>query len=120
MLRETAAVTRDRPTIGRGEDQEDQYVFWHRQLPPLNAKMIGEHVIEATSNRIQGSLARRDELWARSYADLMKNTHARLREEIGRLGGHYAHVLDESIESRRDDPTGEAWLYGRFTYTLHD
>jgi len=36
----------------------------------------------------------------------------RLEEEICRLGGHYAHVLDESIEK------GEAWLHGRFTYML--
>jgi hypothetical protein len=36
-----------------------------------------------------------------------------------RLGGHYAHVLDESIDSRHDGVTSEAWLHGRFTYMLY-
>jgi hypothetical protein len=31
----------------------------------------------------------------------------------------YAHVLDESIDSRHDGATGEAWLQGRFTYMLY-
>jgi hypothetical protein len=38
---------------------------------------------------------------------------------VTRLGGHYAHVLDESIDARRNDALGEAWLYGRFTYMLY-
>jgi hypothetical protein len=36
-----------------------------------------------------------------------------------RLGGHYAHVRDESIESKHDGQTGETWLHGRFTYALY-
>jgi hypothetical protein len=44
---------------------------------------------------------------------------ARLRQEIARLGGDYAHVLDEHIDSRHNDVTGEAWLQGRFSYTLY-
>jgi hypothetical protein len=94
-------------------------VYWHRQLPPFNAEMLGEHVLEATSGRVQGSLAHRDELWDRCYYDLMKNTEARFAQEVARLGGHYAHVLDESIHTRRDDVAGEAWLQGRFTYVLY-
>jgi hypothetical protein len=96
-----------------------QTIYWHRELPPYDAELIGEHVLEATSSRRQGSLAYRDELWNRAYHELMDNTLARMNQEIERLGGDYAHVLDESIDSRRDDATGEAWLHGRFTYALY-
>ena len=46
-------------------------------------------------------------------------TRARLEQEVARLGGLYAHVVEESIDSRRDDATGEAWLHGRFGYVLY-
>jgi hypothetical protein len=49
----------------------------------------------------------------------MQNTRVRLQQEITRLGGHYAHVLDESIDSKHDDATGDKWLHGRFTYMLY-
>jgi hypothetical protein len=49
----------------------------------------------------------------------MAQARTRLRQEVTRLGGHYAHVLDESIESRHDDKTGEGWLHGRFSYMLY-
>ena len=29
-------------------------VYWHRELPPLNADIMGEHVLEATSGRVRG------------------------------------------------------------------
>ena len=94
-------------------------VYWHRELPPVDAEIMGEHVLEATSERVQGSLAHRDELWDRCYRGLLENTRDRFAQEIRRLGGDYAHVLDESIDSRRDNITGEAWLRGRFTYVLY-
>jgi hypothetical protein len=50
---------------------------------------------------------------------LMAQARERLEQEIARLGGHYAHVLDESVDSRHDDVAGEAWLHGRFTYMLY-
>jgi hypothetical protein len=37
-------------------------VYWHRELPPVDAEIMGEHVLEAVSERVQGSLALRDEL----------------------------------------------------------
>ena len=49
----------------------------------------------------------------------MTNVHERLVQEIARLGGCYAHVYDESIDTRRDDAAGVAWLRGRFAYTLY-
>ena len=100
-------------------DSDGKCIYWHRDLPPLNAEMMSEHVLEATSSRVQGSLAHRDELWDRAYHELMENAQARINQEIGRLHGHYAHVVDESIDSRHDDATGEAWLHGLFTYALY-
>ena len=94
-------------------------VYWHRELPPADAEILGEHTLEATSRRVQGTLAHRDELWDSCYRDLIDNTHERFRQEIRRLGGDCAHVLGESIDSRHDDATGETWLHGRFTYVLY-
>jgi hypothetical protein len=83
-----------------------------RQLPPLDAEPIGEHVVEATSIHVKGDLAGRGALWDRCHDDLMAHLQDRLRQELSRLGGDYAHVLEESIDSQRDDSTGEAWLHG--------
>lgn len=96
-----------------------QVVFWHRELPPASAEAMGEHTIEATSARVPGTLAHRDDLWNRCREDLMARTCERLTQEVARLGGDYAHVLSEFIEPRHDERTGEAWMYGRFTYVLY-
>lgn len=100
-------------------EPSEKVVYWHRELPPLDAEVMGGHTIEATSSRISGRIARHDDLWRQCEQELMANTEARLREEITRLGGRYAHVLEEVIEPRHDDRTGEAWLRGRFEYTLY-
>ena len=97
----------------------DQIVYWHRELPPLDAELVAEHTVEATSGRVAGTLSHRDELWDRCYEELMSNVHTRLAQEIARLGGHFAHVHDESIDVRHDDATCEAWLHGRFSYMLY-
>jgi hypothetical protein len=97
---------------------DEKIIYWHRELPPLEAEPVGEHVIEASSMRVQSDLTHRDELWEQCYNDLMAHVRDRLRQEVARLGGHYAHVLEESIDSRRDDVKGEAWLQGRFSYML--
>jgi hypothetical protein len=94
-------------------------VYWHRELPPFDAEPVAEHFIEATSSRVPGTLVYRDELWGKCYENLMACTASRLEQEVVRLGGQYAHVLDESIDSRHDGATGEAWLHGRFTYMLY-
>jgi len=94
-------------------------VYWHRDLPPLDAEPLEEHVVEAVSARVEGTIAHRDELWDRCYEDLMANAAARLEQEVVRLGGQYAHVLDEHVDSRHDGPTNESWLRGRFTYMLY-
>jgi len=94
-------------------------VYWHRELPPLDAEVVNEHVAEATSTRVSGSLERHGELWDRCYAELMEQARIRVEQEVHRLGGHYAHVLDEHVDSRRNDMTGESWLHGRFDYVLY-
>jgi hypothetical protein len=104
---------------GRGSDPIRKVTYWHRDLPPLDADAMDEHTLEATSIRVPGTLGHRDELWDRCREDLMAQANARLEQEVARLGGDYAHVLGESIDSRRDDAAGEAWLHGRFTYMLY-
>jgi hypothetical protein len=94
-------------------------IYWRQELPPFDAEMVGEHTVEATSGRVPGTIAHRDELWDQCYEDLMERARERLEQEVLRLGGHYAHVRDECIESRHDDATGEAWLHGSFTYALY-
>jgi hypothetical protein len=49
----------------------------------------------------------------------MAKTATRLEQEVLRLEGHYAHVLNESVDSRHDGATNESWLRGRFTYMLY-
>ena len=69
--------------------EERGIIYWHRELPLVDAEWMGEYVLEATSGRVGG------------------------------LGGHYAHVLDESIDSKHDNASGDKRLQGRFTYVLY-
>ena len=94
-------------------------IYWHRELPPLKAEAIGDHVLEASRVRIPGKLAHRDELWDRCYNSLMDQARLRLEQEIIRLGGDCAHVLSESVSSQHDERTGESWLHGQFSYVLY-
>ncbi|HKQ88254.1 MAG TPA: hypothetical protein VJS43_15960 [Candidatus Acidoferrales bacterium] len=105
--------------MGIAEAIHDKTVYWHRELPPLDASPMGEHTIEAVSRRVQNSLDSRDELWTRYYDDLMDRIRVRLEQEVTRLGGDFAHILDESVDTRHDDRTGQAWLHGTFTYMLY-
>src|SRR3954451_10583724 len=99
--------------------EQSQVVYWHRDLPPVAAEALGEHIVEASSCRVSGAIAHRDELWACCHADLMAQTDERLAQEVARLGGRYAHVLNESIAPGHDAATDQAWLQGRFTYILY-
>jgi hypothetical protein len=94
-------------------------IYWHRELPPFDAEAVGEHVVEATSSRVPGTLAHRDELWDRRYDEVMAQAKTRFEEELARLGGDFAHMLDESVDSKHDPITGEAWLHGIFTYMIY-
>jgi hypothetical protein len=94
-------------------------IYWHRDLPPISAEAMGEHILEANSTRILRSFNHRDELWERCHEDLMSQARLRLRQEVARLGGNYAHVLNEFVDSQHDEATGENWLHGRFSYMLY-
>jgi hypothetical protein len=94
-------------------------VYWHRELPPLEAELMADHMVEANSSRVRGTIGHRDELWDQCYQDLMAKAESRLVQEVARLGGHFAHVHDEAIDTKRDDVAGEAWLHGRFSYMLY-
>ena len=96
-----------------------KFVYWHLDLPPLAAEVIGEDTVEATSDRVSTSLSRRDGAWERCYANLIERARVRLEQEGFRRGGDCVHVKDEVIEPRRDDATGETWLYGRFRYVIY-
>ena len=98
------------------DDHGRKTIYWHHELPPLGAEAIGDHTVEATSRHVLGTLAHRDELWTQCYEDLMIQVRMRLDQEIIRLGGDYAHVLSESVDSKHDPVSGEAWLHGRLTY----
>jgi hypothetical protein len=118
VLPDDEEILRDR-SISVEASRHDQIIFWHRELPPLDAEVVAEHTVEAASGRVAGTLSHRDDLWDRCYQELMSNANARLTQEIVRLGGHYAHVYDESIEPRHDDAAGQAWLQGCFSYVLY-
>lgn len=126
MLFTVSCRPHDRKDLARSVMQNDtmndntsRMVYWHRQLPPLEAELVAEHTVEANSSRVPGTIAHRDELWDRCYRELMANAESRLVQEIGRLGGDFAHVYDEAIDPKHDDAAGEAWLHGRFSYMLY-
>jgi|SRR5215467_853377 len=99
--------------------EKSQVIFWHSELPPVDAEPMEEHVVEAQSKRVPSSIAHRGDLWNLCCEELMVQVGFRLKQEILRLGGNYAHVLNESIHSKHDDVSGEAWLHGQFTYMLY-
>ena len=101
------------------DTRTSQVVYWHRELPPLAAEPGEGHTVEADSSRVPGTIAHRDELWHQCYDSLMAAAERRLKQEVARLGGHFAHVHDEAIEPKHDDVAGEAWLHGRFSYVLY-
>src|SRR5436190_21852785 len=100
-------------------DTVQKVVYWHRDLPPLSAEVVGEDTVEATSHRVQGSLSHRDDAWLGCYQDLLERTRVRLEQEVARAGAHFAHIHHESIDARHDEAKGETWLFGRFHYVLY-
>jgi hypothetical protein len=113
------AHSRSRCDVTSMADDQTRTVYWHRDLPPLDAEPIAEHTLEADSHRVPGTIAHRDELWDECYRDLMSRAENRLVQEVARLRGDFAHVSDEAIHPKHDDAAGEAWLHGRFQYVLY-
>ena len=97
---------------------EPAKIFWHRDLPPLNSEVIADQVVEATSRHVPGTLAHRDELWDQCYEDLMVQASARVLQEAHRMGGTCAHILNETVDSRHDPVSGQAWLHGTFVCAI--
>lgn len=97
----------------------DQVIFWHRNLPPADADAVGEHTVEAASERVSGRLAHGDAMWGTCYESLLRELDGRIRQELTRLGGHYAHIRGESIDSKHDMHTDQGWLHGRFDYVIY-
>jgi hypothetical protein len=50
---------------------DNKIIYWHRELPPIDAKSIVEHTIEASSGREPGTIGHRDDLWDRCDQELM-------------------------------------------------
>src|SRR2546430_15264710 len=84
--------------MSSNEDKPPKVVYWHRELPPLGAEPMHEHVIEATSNRVSGIIEQHGELWQRCYAVLTENTQLRLEQEVTRLGGDYSFFFKEPAD----------------------
>ena len=53
-------------TVKTAGTEGSRVVYWHRELPPFDSDAVAEHVIEATSSRVPGTLVHRDELWGKS------------------------------------------------------
>ncbi|MCE9575096.1 MAG: hypothetical protein K8W52_18235 [Deltaproteobacteria bacterium] len=96
-----------------------QIIYWRRELPPLSEELEGTHEVTAQSERVHHAYANRDELWGRCHVSLMAAARARIEQEVARLHGSCAHVVDESISSKSDDGTGDFWLVGTFTFVLY-
>ena len=94
----------------------------------MSAEVIADHVVEALSGRVPGTLSHRDELWDQCYQELMASAQARIEQEVHRLGGDYAHVHDESIDSSTTMPQARRAartiqlraLSGRWQALTHD
>jgi hypothetical protein len=94
-------------------------IYWRRELPPLSEQLEGEHELTATSDRVHVSWADRETLWGRCYENLMTHARERLIQEVSRLGGSCAHVLEEAITTGHDAATDEFWLAGKFLYLVY-
>ena len=70
--------------------------------------MFGEHTVEAASGHVPGTLVHQSELWDGCYEDLMGQAGVRIEQEIARMGGTFAHVFAESIDTRHNDAIGDA------------
>ena len=89
-------------------------VYWHRELPPLDADLVAEHTVEARSSRVPGTLCTPRRTLGLVLPGAYDQHERPSVEEVSRLGGHYAHVHAEVISPKHDDAAGEAWLHGSF------
>jgi len=81
--------------------------------------MEGTYEVEAESPRIDYDLTHRSELWKQSYPPLLEAAERRATQELVRLGGSCAHIIDEQIVAKIDDTTGTFWLHGGFRFVMY-
>jgi hypothetical protein len=94
-------------------------IYWRRELPPLSEQIEGEHEIEAESPHIHFDVGRRETMWGISYGPLMAEAERRMIQEVLRMGGSCAHVLEEVVTAKIDDASSIFWLRGRFRYVMY-
>jgi hypothetical protein len=96
-----------------------QIVYWRRDLPPLSEQIEGEHEIEAESSQVHYDFGRRETMWATCYEVLQEQAAERIRQEVLRLGGTCAHVVDEAITAKTNDAEALFSLRGRFRFVMY-
>lgn len=96
----------------------EQRVFFGRDLPPLGEVVEGEHTIEADSPALPID-ACHDALWDDGSSALQTEVTRRIEQELLRLGGSCAHVVEARLEPKVDYATGKMWLHGRYAYVLY-
>ena len=104
--RRTIPMPAPRPSIG--------IVSCRRSMPSRSASTSSK----PTACMSSAVLPTAESSGIRCYQDLMARLEERLHQEAARLGGHYAHVHEESIDSKHDDRSGDVWLRGRLKYLL--
>lgn len=96
----------------------EKTVYWRRELPPLAERIVGEQTVEAESQRVPHT-SHEDELWERGAAELEAEASRRIEQELRRVGGSCAHVVEEQVEPKVDYAAGTTWLSGRYTYVVY-
>src|SRR5262245_8818628 len=100
------------------ETKATKTLYWHRELPPVDAEIVGEHTVEASSGRVPGTISHREALCDHRYQALTPQNRRRTAQESARLAKDCARIIGASRAARNDDYRSEAWLCGRFTHAL--
>jgi len=98
--------------------KSEKRIYWHSDLPPLEDKIAGKYQVTAESDPIPLDYRHKDELRGRSEPSLALRLEDRLGQEIDRLGGHCAHILEEHITPVIDYHNNQYRLRGTYTYVL--
>ena len=96
-----------------------QVVYWRQDLPPLSEQLEGEHEIDAESPHVHYSFGDREAMWSQCYGLLQKRSEERVKQEVLRLGGSCAHIVEEQITTKTDDAAALSWLHGRFRFLMY-
>ncbi len=94
-------------------------IYWRRELPPLSEQIEGEHEVDATSPAMHYDFGARDTLWGRCYPLLLEAAEVRIAQEVERLGGSCAHIVDETVTVKLDDAAATFALRGAFRFIMY-